>query len=225
MAFFGDKKTDKKINKSDKISSATIITSCTKVTGNLDGSDTMHIDGHVVGNITVNNTLVIGKNGIVEGNIEAKHVIINGELKGAIKCENLEVMQTGIVSEKIEAKHLILDGTIDGNITASEEIKVLENANIHALNLKSQTIIVNGKIEGMVIASKILEIRKQGLVEGQITVKNIKTEEGGRMVGTMSTYQDEDFEIPVRKKDKKTAKQTKTSQSKTDTEDDFFTDK
>jgi cytoskeletal protein CcmA (bactofilin family) len=228
MALFGDKKEKKasnKTNKSDKISSATIITSCMKVTGNLDGSDTIHIDGHVIGNISVSNTLVIGKSGMVEGDIAAKHVIINGELQGSIKCENLEVMQTGKVSRYIEAKHLILNGTIDGDITASEEIKVLENANIHAVSLKSKSISVYGQIQGTVIASEILEIGKQGFVEGQITVKNIKTEEGGRMVGTMSTYQEEDFKVPAKKKEKKPVKQATPSKSKNETEDDFFAKK
>ncbi len=210
MALFGDKKEKKvakKTNKTDKISSATIITSCMKVTGNLDGSDTIHIDGHVVGNITVNNTLVIGKSGMVEGDVRAKHAIINGGLQGTIKCEDLEVMQTGKVSRYIEAKHLVLDGTIDGDISASEEIKVLENANIHAASLKSKSIIVHGQIQGTVIASEILEIGSKGFVEGQITVKNIKTEEGGRMIGTMSTYQEEDFKPQAQKKENKPAKE------------------
>ena len=231
MALFGEKKVKKTPSaiKSDKISSATIITSCMKVTGNLDGSDTIHIDGHVIGNITVSNTLVIGKSGMVEGDIEAKHVIINGELKGSIKCENLEVMQTGKVSRYIEAKHLVLDGTIDGDITGTENIKVLENANIHAVSLKSKMITVNGKIQGTVIASEILEIGKKGFVEGQIMVKNIKTEEGGRMIGTMSTYDEKEqalkIETPAPKKEDVATKPTKNTKSKDQSEDDFFTKK
>ena len=224
MALFGEKKTKntgKSIAKSDKISSATIITSCMKVTGNLDGTDTIHIDGHVIGNINVNNTLVIGKSGIVEGDIEAKHVIINGELKGTIKCENLEVMQTGKVSRYVEAKYLILDGTIDGDITGHESIQALENSNIHAISLKSKKITVHGQIQGTVIASEILEIGHKGFVEGQITVKNIKTEEGGRMIGTMSTYQEEAVK-PVKKQPSKPLLSKK---PKNETEDDFFTAK
>ncbi len=225
MAIFGDKKAAKPSKKSDKISSATIITSCMKVTGNLDGTDTIHIDGHVIGNISVNNTLVIGKSGMVEGEIEAKHVIINGELKGTIKCENLEVMQTGKVSRYIEAKHLVLDGIIDGDITGTESIKVLDNANIHAVSLKSKSITVNGQIQGTVIASEILEIGAKGFVEGQITVKNIKTEEGGRMVGTMSTYQDEPVKSKPAKKPKETVKSSINTKSKDEKEDDFFSKK
>ena len=227
MAIFRNKETKKtvkvKTTKTDKISSATIITSCMKVTGNLDGTDTIHIDGHVIGNINVTNTLVIGKSGIVEGDIEAKHVIINGELKGTIKCENLEVMKTGKVSKYIEAKHLILDGTIDGDIIGHEDIQVLENSNIQATNLKSKTITVHGHIKGTVIASEILEIGHKGFVEGQITVKNIKTEEGGRMIGTMSTYQDEVIPKNVTKKEKSRA--STDTRSKNETEDDFFSNK
>jgi len=230
MALFGEKKAKKtttKAPKSDKISSATIITSCMKVTGNLDGSDTIHIDGHVIGNITVSNTLVIGKSGMVEGDIEAKHVIINGELKGTIKCENLEVMQTGKVSRYIEAKHLVLDGTVDGNISAEESIEVLTNANIHAISLKSKKITVHGQIQGTVIASDILEIGSKGFVEGQITVKNIKTEEGGRMIGTMSTYDEKEqaHKAPATKKEKVADKPAKNTKSKNESEDDFFSNK
>jgi len=231
MALFGGKKETKssKAKKSDKISSATIITSCTTITGNLEGSDTIHIDGHVIGNITVSNTLVVGKSGMVEGDIEAKHVIINGELKGTVKCENMEVMETGKVSRYIEAKHLILDGTIDGDITGTEDIKVLKNANIHAVALKSKTITVHGKVQGTIIASEILEIGQKGFVEGQITVKNIKTEEGGRMVGTMSTYDEREqapkAETPTSKKEKAPAKATKNTKGKEESEDDFFNKK
>jgi len=224
MALFGKNKESKapKKSKSDKISSATIITACMTVTGNLDGTDTIHIDGKVIGNINVNNTLVIGKSGIVEGDIEAKHVIINGELKGTIKCENLEVMKTGEVSRFIEAKHLVLDGKIDGDITGSESIEVLENANIQAVSLKSKTITVHGQVQGTVIASEILEIGAKGFVEGQITVKNIKTEEGGRMIGTMSTYEEKETKAPTPKKKMGVLKNSSKEKSKKETEDDFF---
>jgi len=231
MGLFGKKeekkrrRTSKSTSSSDKISSATIITSCMKVTGNLDGTDTIHVDGHVTGNINVNNTLVIGKSGMVEGDIEAKHVIINGELKGTIKCENLEVMQSGKVSRYIEAKYLVLDGVIDGDITGTESIKVLDNANIHAVSLKSKTITVNGQIQGTVIASEVLEIGAKGFVEGQITVKNIKTEEGGRMIGTMSTYQEEEVKSKPAKKMKVPVKATSNVKSKNENEDDFFSKK
>lgn len=217
MALFG-KSTPQKITAPEistaKISSATIITSCMTVTGDFKGTDTMHIDGKVIGNIQVDNTLVIGKSGVVEGNIEANNVIINGELKGTIKCEILEVMQTGVVSKHIEAKHITLDGKIEGEILATETINVLNNSTIEARNLSAKNITVHGSIHGTVVASELLEIGSNGFVEGKITVKNIKTEEGGRMIGTMSTYQEP---TPTKK-----APAKKTNAKTSVKEDDFF---
>ncbi|NOR56471.1 MAG: hypothetical protein GQ531_09705 [Sulfurovum sp.] len=185
------KKTNKNTTKMDKLSSASIITSCTKVQGDFVGGDTIHIDGNVIGNITVSNTIVIGKSGVVEGNLEAKHIIINGDVKGSVKCEKLEVLASGKVSKYIEGKELILEGDISGDITGHESIDVLEHSTVHAICIKSKKITVSGKIKGTIFASELLEITAKGFVEGQISAKNIKTEEGGRMVGTMSTYVEE----------------------------------
>ena len=231
MAIFGNKNNaPKKNNKittpSSKISSATIITSCMTVNGDFQGTDTIHVDGTIQGNISVNNTLVIGKSGMVEGNIEAKHVIINGELNGTIKCENLEVMQTGKVSNKIEAKYLVLDGIVDGDITAEESIEVLVNSKVNATKLKSKTITVNGLVKGTLVATELLEIQSKGFVEGTITVKNIKTDEGGRVIGTMSTYAEP---LPGHTKKKAKSEPTPTKQEavkkeevKKEDEDNFF---
>ncbi len=188
MAFLGGSSKNKK---TDKITSATIITSCMEVTGNLQGTDTIHIDGKVNGNIEVSNTLVIGKTGSVVGDIKAKNAIINGELIGSITCEQLEVMQTGKVSNDVHAKNITIDGTLHGIIIGLESINVLAHGNINADKLQSKTITVNGSVKGKVIATELLDIGSKGSVEGEISVKNIKTAEGGRMIGTMATYQAE----------------------------------
>ena len=199
MAFFGNDKKSGSTTKpkqttsvaptSKKINSATIITACMEITGNLQGSDTLHVDGKIIGDITVSNTLVIGKSGLVVGEVKAKNAIINGELQGSIQCDELEVMQTGKLSKEIHAKHLVLDGQIEGIIMGESSIEVLENAKIKADKIQAPTITVHGAIEGKIIATELLDIGSKGSVEGEITVKKIKTAEGGRMVGSMSTYE------------------------------------
>lgn len=188
MALLGKKKKERT---SDKISSATIITSCMEISGDLQGSDTIHIDGKVTGSITVNNTLMVGKSGIVNGNIKAKNAIINGTVEGSIVCDTLEVMQTGKLSNRIDVKKLIVDGIVNGSITASESVNILINGKVKVEKIESKTITVNGSIEGKVIASELLDIGRTGSVEGEISVKNIKTAEGGKMIGRMSTYEAE----------------------------------
>ena len=182
----------------DKITSATIITSCMEVTGNLHGSDTVHIDGKVVGDIIVSNTLVIGKSGIVQGEVKAKNAIINGKLEGSIICETLEVMETGEISKQIQADTMILDGTVTGHVIGLKSIEIESNAKLIVEKLESKKITVSGSVKGNIVASELLEINSTGSIEGEISVKNIKTAEGSRMVGTMSTYeakQEEKIEV------------------------------
>lgn len=186
MALIISKKNTKK---HDKITSATIITSCMEVTGNLHGSDTVHIDGKVVGDIIVSNTLVIGKSGIVQGEVKAKNAIINGKLEGSIICETLEVMETGEISKQIQADTLILDGTVTGHVIGLKSIEIQSNAKLKVEKLESKKITVSGSVQGNIVASELLEINSTGSVEGEISVKTIKTAEGSRMVGTMSTYE------------------------------------
>ena len=182
----------------DKITSATIITSCMEVTGNLHGSDTVHIDGKVVGDIIVSNTLVIGKSGMVQGEVKAKNAIINGKLEGSIICETLEVMETGEISKQIQADTMILDGTVTGHVIGLKSIEIQSNAKLTVEKLESKKITVSGSVKGNIVASELLEINSTGSIEGEISVKNIKTAEGSRMVGTMSTYeakQEEKIEV------------------------------
>lgn len=200
MALIISKKNPKKQN---KITSATIITSCMEVTGNLHGSDTVHIDGKVVGDIIVSNTLVIGKSGIVQGEVKAKNAIINGKLEGSIICETLEVMQTGEISKQIQADTMILDGTVTGHVIGLKSIEIQSNAKLTVEKLESKKITVSGSVKGNIVASELLEINSTGSVEGEISVKNIKTAEGSRMVGTMSTYeakQEEKIEVKQEEK-------------------------
>jgi cytoskeletal protein CcmA (bactofilin family) len=174
----------------NKITSATIITSCMEVTGNLHGSDTVHIDGKVTGDITVSNALVIGKSGVVYGEVKAKNAIINGKLEGSIVCETLEVMETGEVSKKIQADTIILDGTVTGNVIGLQSVEIQPHGKVSVEKLESKKIIVRGSVKGNVVASELLDIGSEGSVEGEISVKTIKTAEGSRMVGTMSTYKE-----------------------------------
>ena len=183
-------KSKKKPKTHDKITSATIITSCMEVTGNLHGSDTVHIDGKVVGDIIVSNTLVIGKSGMVQGEVKAKNAIINGKLEGSIICETLEVMETGEISKQIQADTMILDGTVTGHVIGLKSIEIQSNAQLTVEKIESKKIIVSGSVKGNLVASELLEINRTGSVEGEISVKNIKTAEGSRMVGTMSTYEE-----------------------------------
>lgn len=146
MPFFLERRNRIKTN---KINSATIITSCMEITGNLKGTDTIHIDGKVIGDITVENTLVIGKTGVVIGNVKAKNAIINGELQGSLTCESLEIMKSGKLSNQLEVKHLIVDGKIDGEIRGVESINIFKNAKLNITDTSELLKIMDQKMTSL----------------------------------------------------------------------------
>jgi len=207
MAFFGGgsnkeestvaASTGNQKKSTNNINTATIITTGTEVSGTIKGNDSVHIDGVVKGDVIVNNMVVIGKSGIVDGSIRAQRVMISGQLDGSIVCDDLEVLQTGKVRDEINAAVIILDGEVEGDIVAERSINVTLNGRVKAQRIMSQKVLVDGSIHGEVIATELLEIGQKGYVEGNITVKNIKTHEGGRIIGSMATYMEAIKEVVV----------------------------
>jgi len=212
MAIFG--KSEKKAVKEVKSSShsTTIITSCMNIEGNIKGCGTIHIDGTVHGDLNIDESVVIGKSGVVYGNVHSKKVMVSGKLKGSLSCDILEVTQTGSISNKIEAREIISDGTLEATLLASDLIHITQNGKVETEKMESKHIVVNGHIVGSVIASELLEINKDGQVKGEMTVKKIKVAEGGLMLGTMLTYEASNAVKTVNRKSEENSKKENESE-------------
>ncbi len=183
MAFFGSNKIE---DGNVPVSTATIITNGTKIKGDIQSNDTVHIEGELFGNIKVDNTLVIGKTGLVKGDIQAQKIISSGKIDGTIKCNDLEVMKSSYVGKNIEAKKILTYGTIDGEIIC--EALVIEAGGLVKNKTQSKYIVVNGTIEGE-IACSTLTVKQTGLVKGNMCVNNISND-GGRIEGSISTFKE-----------------------------------
>jgi len=168
-------------------STSTEISKNITIEGNISGTDSIKIEGTLIGNIEVNN-VTIGKNGSVRGNIRAQKVTNSGRVEGEITCNDLNIMQTGYVSNKIHSNMVIVSGEVSGEILAESSINVTPTGKIQTPSLMSKRVTVNGTIEGKLSASELLEVGSNGLVNGEISVKNIKTDEGGRVIGSMAMY-------------------------------------
>ncbi len=72
-------------------------------TGELQGSSIIRIEGKIIGDVNVDSGVILGENGIIEGNITSKSVIIYGTVNGNIKTTQLEIKKTGHVHGDITA--------------------------------------------------------------------------------------------------------------------------
>lgn len=90
------------------------------VSGDIRTGGTVRVDGRVEGSLHRADTLIIGAGGMVVGDIEAREVVIGGELRGNLTIsERVEVQATATVTGDIRAAavHLLEGGTVHGHIS------------------------------------------------------------------------------------------------------------
>jgi cytoskeletal protein CcmA (bactofilin family) len=87
-----------------------IIGKGTWIQGDMKVQNSVRIDGKVIGNIQSTDTVVVGKEGEVEGNIQAKHVYLAGKVRGNIHVPGKIALETkAVVMGDIKASRLVVD--------------------------------------------------------------------------------------------------------------------
>jgi len=82
----------------------------TVVEGTIRANNSVRVDGRIKGKLICKNTLTIGINGEIEGDIEAKNAIIGGKIKGKIKvAEKLVLEAKSILIGDLKASKLLID--------------------------------------------------------------------------------------------------------------------
>ena len=84
--------------------------SSTYVEGIIKTDSSVRVDGIIKGKLVCKNTLTVGVNGQIEGEIEAKNAIIGGKINGKIKVAEKLVMESkSALMGEIKASKLIID--------------------------------------------------------------------------------------------------------------------
>jgi cytoskeletal protein CcmA (bactofilin family) len=85
--------------------------------GTLQINGTFRVDGKIKGNIVSDQTLVLGDNAKVEGQIEGNKIVISGHFDGIIFAKGrVEIQPKGVVTGEIHSPCLVIDpgGIFDG---------------------------------------------------------------------------------------------------------------
>jgi cytoskeletal protein CcmA (bactofilin family) len=89
------------------------------IVGDLSTDGTVRVDGRIEGSLHRTDTMIIGEGASVVGNIEAREVVIGGELTGSLTVSGrVEVQKTGTVRGDIYAAAVLLEegGTVHGHV-------------------------------------------------------------------------------------------------------------
>jgi cytoskeletal protein CcmA (bactofilin family) len=90
----------------------------TVVDGTIRANNSVRIDGKLKGKLICKNTLTVGMNGEIEGEVEAKNAIIGGKIKGKIKvAEKLVLEAKSVLMGDLKANKLLIDegAVFEGN--------------------------------------------------------------------------------------------------------------
>lgn len=92
----------------------TIIGPSSNIEGKINASGTVRIDGKYTGDIFTDEDVIVGENGVINGNISARNVSISGKVDGNVLCKGLlEILSTGQLDGDIEVKKIsISDGAV-----------------------------------------------------------------------------------------------------------------
>ena len=102
----------------------TIIGKGSSIDGTMKVNSTLRVDGRVKGNVTTTDSLVIGKDGMINGDVVVRNAIIGGKLKGKLTASGKVVLEAkSVFNGELKTTKLVIDeGAIfEGNCSMSAE--------------------------------------------------------------------------------------------------------
>jgi cytoskeletal protein CcmA (bactofilin family) len=76
--------------------STSLLSRNVKIEGEIHGPENLHVEGFIKGSIKLDGDIFVGNTGMVEADVEAKNVVIQGEVSGNVLArQQLEIHPTG----------------------------------------------------------------------------------------------------------------------------------
>jgi cytoskeletal protein CcmA (bactofilin family) len=114
---------------------ATLIAHDVRITGDLQFSEGLRMDGHVQGNVSgapgSQTLLVLSERGSIEGNVHGYDVVVNGRIVGDLIADHfVELQANAHVVGNIYYQQLRMDcgASVDGKLTRREAAQVVQAA-------------------------------------------------------------------------------------------------
>ena len=85
-----------------------------KIEGNIQGDEDLRVEGHFKGTIKVIGDFFVGQSGVVEADVEADNIVIQGQITGNVLArKQLEIQSSGQLLGDCQAKSIdIREGAI-----------------------------------------------------------------------------------------------------------------
>ena len=101
----------------------------TTIKGNLECSENFLVEGSVEGNLNSDGTIILGKDAVLRGEVQAREVAVSGILVGTIRCsDRLEIFKSAKIIGTIQAPVLTMESgaQINGRVIMSRNREKVE---------------------------------------------------------------------------------------------------
>lgn len=104
-----------------------IIAAGMRITGDVETSGVLKVDGEITGSITGARQVLLGRGASVHGNVTASEVVVGGHVEGSVAAlERLELQTTSTITGDIETRSIVvLEGArINGRVRMTDSAVV-----------------------------------------------------------------------------------------------------
>ncbi|MDB5130761.1 MAG: hypothetical protein JWR02_510 [Mucilaginibacter sp.] len=120
-------------SKQDKVSLdlqsiSTLISEGCILDGNLKAPAFARIDGHITGDILVDEGLILGEKGSIQGNVITKEMVVYGTVNGNLQTNSLEIKASGKVTGEIRTQTLMVENgaVYNGSLSMTQNNKSIQ---------------------------------------------------------------------------------------------------
>lgn len=92
------------------------------ITGNLDASAEIHLDGQIKGDLACS-ALVQGESGVIEGSVTAANARLSGRVTGSITASQLVILRSAVIEGDVFYEALTIEegARVDGRFSQKSE--------------------------------------------------------------------------------------------------------
>lgn len=102
------------MQKAKTADSTSLVSKNVKIEAEIEGPENLHVEGYIKGAIVLSGNIFVGNTGIVEADLEAKNIVIQGEVNGNVKAhQQLEIHPSGkLIGDCMAASIDIKEGAV-----------------------------------------------------------------------------------------------------------------
>src|ERR1044071_6492605 len=84
----------------------TLISKGCVIEGKIESDVFVRIDGHIKGDLFIGEGLIVGEDGLIDGNVHTKEIVVYGTVNGTVRADSIDIKSSGKILGEIQTTTL-----------------------------------------------------------------------------------------------------------------------